>query len=164
MRTGNVYPLWKRIKEVLETYDEAIVAAKEEFVPVQSDALAEWDAEVKAQEEAFAALLAKKEEDWQAASDDAQAAWDAALNKAVTDFTTDKAKIIANINVYIDEKVAELDLRYNALTENISHIYDFHLQHKSQADLDAAREAAVKECRDRKDEVNAIGYAARDAF
>merc|ERR1712151_1344060 len=148
-----VKELWDRVRELTEVYHDALDAARAEFAGMQEDFADEWNAEADAADAAYAAVLAQKEKDWQAASDAAAERWARALAKAQAKWPNVVADSDERIAAWRAEKERALELRYNALTASINHIYDLHLQHHAQGALDDARDEAAAECQARYDEL-----------
>lgn len=161
---GSRRTLWNRIKELIIVYHDAQDAAREDFAEMQFDTNAAWTKSAEEADAAYAAVLAQKEEDWQAASDVAAAAWAAALAKANEDIAALRQRALEAITILKDQKERELEVRYNALTQSISHIYDFHLQHKSQTALNDARDEAAAECQARYDYLRVKGEELQQAY
>jgi len=157
-------PLWMRIKELIEVYHQAEAQAQADFAVMQSSTKAHWDAESAEADAAYAAVLAQKEEDWQAASEVAAAAWASALAKAQADWSAALEASQAKIAEYIQVKERALEVKYNALSETVTHIYDFHLQHTTQVALDAARDEAAAECAARYAELDDICEEINQCF
>jgi len=157
-------PLWQRIRELTEVYHQAEEQAQADFAVMQSSTKAVWDEESAEADAAYAAVLAQKEEDWQAASEVAAAAWAAALAKAQADWYAALEASEAKIAEYIQVKERALEVKYNALSETVTHIYDFHLQHTTQVTLDAARDEAAAECAARYAELDAVAQDIQQCF
>jgi hypothetical protein len=159
-----VKELWDRVRELVEVYHDALDAARAEFAGMQEDFAGEWNTEADAADAAYAAVLAQKEEDWQAASDAAAARWAAALAKARAEWPDVVAASDERIAAWRAEKERALEVRYNALTNSINHIYDLHLQHHAQGALDDARDEAAAECQARYDELAAWADEIQQCF
>ena len=159
-----VAQLWERVRELEVVYHDALDAARAEFAGMQEDFAASWGEEADAADAAYAAVLAQKEKDWQAASDAAAARWAAALARARAEWPDVVAASDERIAAWRAEKERALEVRYNALTNSINHIYDLHLQHHAQGALDDARDEAAAECQARYDELAAWAEDIQQCF
>jgi len=138
--------LWERMRELETEFRSSLFAKYYDFDGIQIYAIQDWEAAADGADMACLESLNQKQEDFERSSKAAADRWASALADAEEQYEIGKTKSIERFENAIAKKERELELRYNALSSTIAHVYDFHLQRTLQTALEQARDETSADC------------------
>ena len=136
----------EQIKKLEWKWDQAMEAAKKEFDGYQKDALNEFEYELHTAQLGYMQTLSDKEQAWLQVSRDNADAFKATAAQFQAEFDAERHSRLETINSAFEDKKAQMQASYEDVSEQISHIYDYHLQHRLQEALDQAKQEADDTC------------------